>query len=74
MGLETVVGYIVAEQKNKTWTPISCVLTMQRFAQKDGCPDFFCTCVAEVQFHCIHANVCWLYSVLLIKVGVLIFL
>ena len=37
--LEKVVGDIVAEQKIKTWTPISCVLAIQHLAQKDGSPD-----------------------------------
>jgi len=38
--LEAVAVYIVAEQKIKTWAPISCVLAMQRLVQKDGGPDF----------------------------------
>lgn len=40
LGWERVAGYIVAGQKIKTWTPISCVLAMQCLAQKDGYPDF----------------------------------
>lgn len=36
VGLERVVVYIVAEQKIKTWTPISCALAMQPLAQKMG--------------------------------------
>lgn len=40
VGLERIFGYIVAEQKIKTWTPISCVLAMQRLAQKNRGTDF----------------------------------
>lgn len=40
VGLERIVGYIVAEQKIKNWTPISCVLAIQRWVQKEGCPNY----------------------------------
>lgn len=41
--LERVVGYMVAEKKIKTWTPIFCVLAMQHFAKKCGSYNSFYT-------------------------------
>lgn len=38
--LGIIVGYIVAEQQIKTWTPISLAMAMQPLAQKDECPNF----------------------------------